>query len=318
MDAKKPETAFDFNAAVGGVFQTEGGKEFALRLWFWMAAGLSVVLIVTLPFLLKNYGEFMEYNWLSMQSNLGNRDAPDDSQILASLVKMIPAYCALMLGVWGVVAAGETAFYRKFFHGSEMARQPLRFGRAELRTMLVQLGVWGSVFGAYVLSILAVIIIIAIFSMISHPLAALMTVMSVIAVLGLLLMISIRLAPAAALTVSQNKIYVWAARKITKFRFWNLFLAYLVTYLGGYILYYIIYALSITAIVGDADIIKAMMGFGEENPRAMFEAIAERFKNPLFMLLGILAMVLNAATMAAWLLGVAGVNAYAVRWYNQG
>ena len=41
IEPRKRIAAFDFNAAAGGSFMTPGGKDFALRLWFWMSAFLS-------------------------------------------------------------------------------------------------------------------------------------------------------------------------------------------------------------------------------------------------------------------------------------
>jgi uncharacterized membrane protein YiaA len=35
------------------------------------------------------------------------------------------------------------------------------------------------------------------------------------------------------------------------------------------------------------------------------------------MILGIIAMIINASAMTAWILLVAGVNAYAVKWWNE-
>lgn len=317
MEARKPVAAFDFNAAAGGAFRTSGGKDFFMRLWFWISAGITIVFIVTLPFLLRNYGDFLEFNWRNLQSILGSGEPVDPSLMWPAFAKILPAYIIFSLGLWVVVAAGETAFYRKYFHDNEAPRQPLRFGRAELRTMLIQLGVWGSVFGAYFLGVLALAIIAAIFGAISPIIAGIFMLFGVIAVLVLLIMIPIRLAPAAALSVRNDKTHVWGANKVTKFRFWSLFIAYLVTYIGGYILYYLIYSLAIIIATGDPGFVAAISGLGEENPRILFEAAAERFKSPLYMFLGIVAMIMVAAVIAAWVLLVAGVNAYAVRWWNE-
>ena len=49
IEPRKRIAAFDFNGAAGGALMTPGGKDFALRLWFWMSAFLSIVFIVTIP-----------------------------------------------------------------------------------------------------------------------------------------------------------------------------------------------------------------------------------------------------------------------------
>jgi len=52
IEPRKPVAAFDFNGAAGGAFMTTGGKDFALRLGFWMSAFLAIVFIVTIPMFL--------------------------------------------------------------------------------------------------------------------------------------------------------------------------------------------------------------------------------------------------------------------------
>ncbi len=312
----KPNSAFDFNAAAGGVFMTSGGKAFVLRLWFWMSAALSVGFIISMPLLLRHYGAILEFNWLNVKSVFGGGPPPEPEMMLSAFGKILPGYALFMAAMWGVSAAGETAFYKKYFHGSEAPRQPLRFGRAELRTMLVQLGVWATVLGVYFFGAMAVGIVAIILGFISPILAGIAVFIGIFAILALLIAIPIRLAPAAALSVYRDKTHVFAANKVTKFRFWNLFIAYLVTYIGGYIAVYIIYFIAIIIATGDPGFLTALSGLGEENPRILFEAASERFKNPVFMFLGIIAMIIIASAMAAWMLLVAGVNAYAVRWWH--
>jgi len=312
----KPNSAFDFNVAAGGLFMTSGGKDFALRLWFWMSAFLAIVFIVSIPFFIGGYGEVLEQSWLSNRSLLSGNEPPDPEGMFVALGKILPGMLLFMLGMWVVVAAGETAFYRRYFHDAEAARQPLRFGREELRTMLCQLGVWALVFFIYCLFVIALSVIGGMLSLISPILMVIVIVVGVMAVIALFIAVPIRLAPAAALSMQRDKTHLLAANKITKHRFWNLFVAYLVTYVGGYIGYYVIYMISIGIATGDMGFLMALSGLGEDNPRILFEAAADRMKSPLGMLLGILAMIVNAAALAAWVLLVAGVNAYAVRWWH--
>ena len=68
IESRKRIAAFDFNGAAGGAFMTPGGKDFALRLWFWMSAFLSIVFIVTVPMFIGGYGEVLEQAWISNQA----------------------------------------------------------------------------------------------------------------------------------------------------------------------------------------------------------------------------------------------------------
>ena len=316
IEPRKPIAAFDFNAAAGGSFMTPGGKDFAIRLWFWMSAAMAIVFIVTIPFFIGGYGDVLEQSWISNRNLLGGGEPPDPEAMLVAFGKIIPGMLLFTLGLWAVTAAGETALYRRYFHDREASRQPLRFGREELRTMLCQLGVWALVFFIYFLAIIILSILGGVLSVISPVLMAIVIITGVFALLALFIFIPVRLAPAAALSMQRNKTHLLAASKVTKHRFWSLFVAYLVTYLGGYIAYYIIYMITIGIATGDMGFLMAISGLGEENPRILFEAAAERMKSPLGMLLGILAMIINAAALSAWILLVAGVNSYAVRWWT--
>ncbi|WP_026940688.1 hypothetical protein [Hellea balneolensis] len=317
IEPRKPVAAFDFNVAAGGAFQTLGGKDFVIRLWFWMSAGLSIVFIVTLPLFIGSYGEVLEQSWLSNRALFSGNEQPNPDAMLSAFGKIIPGMLLFTLGLWVVTAAGETALYRRYFHDQEAPRQPLRFGRQELRTMLCQLSVWLLVFLVYILGVFAITLVIVLFSALSPILAGIFGFVAIFALIAMFVFIPVRLAPAAALSMQRDKTHVLAANKVTKYRFWNLFVAYLVTYLGGYIGYYIIYMISVGIATGDMGFLMAVSGLGEDNPRVLFDAAAERMKSPLGMLLGVLAMIVNAAALAGWILLVAGVNCYAVRWWTK-
>ena len=317
IEPRKRIAAFDFNGAAGGAFMTPGGKDFALRLWFWMSAFLSIVFIVTVPMFIGGYGEVLEQAWISNQATFSGQEPQNTEAMLDSFGKILPGMLAFSFGVWAVVAAGETALYKRYFYDVESQRQPLRLGRLELRTALCQLGVWALVFFIYFLGAIAIGILAAVLGVVSPILAALVVLVGIIAILVLFIAVPIRLAPAAALSMQRDKTHIMAASKVTKNRFWNLFVAYLVTYIGGYIGYYVLYMISVGVATGDMGFLMAVSGLGEENPRLLFEAAAERMKSPLGMTLGIIAMIINASAMAAWILLVAGVNAYAVKWWSE-
>lgn len=317
IEARKRIAAFDFNAAAGGALMTPGGRDFALRLWFWMSAFLSIVFIITIPMFIGGYGEVLEQSWISNQAVFSGQEPPNSEAMLASFGKILPGMLAFTLGLWVVVAAGETALYKRYFHNAESSRQPLRFGRMELRTAICQLGVWALVFLFYTLGVFLITFLAVALAALSPILAGIVAVLGIIAIIVMFIAIPIRLAPAAALSMHQDKTHVLAANKVTKNRFWNLFVAYLVTYVGGYIAYYVLYMISVGIATGDMGFLMAISGLGEENPRVLFDAAADRMKSPLGMTLGIIAMIINASAMAAWVLLVAGVNAYAVKWWSE-
>ena len=317
IEARKRSAAFDFNAAVGGAFMTPGGKDFALRLWFWMSAFLSIVFIITIPMFIGGYGEVLEQSWISNKAVFSGQEPTNSDAMLASFSKILPGMFVFTLGLWAVVAAGETALYKRYFHNAEASRHPLRFGRMEFRTAICQLGVWALVFFFYFLGAFAIGILATVLKAISPIFAAIVVIIGVFAIIALFIALPIRLAPAAALSMQRNKLHVLAANRVTKNRFWNLFVAYLVTYIGGYIGYYVLYTTSVGIATGDMGFLWSVSGLGDENPRLLFEAAAERMTGLLGMTLGIIAMIINAAAIAAWVILVAGVNAYAVKWWSE-
>jgi len=242
-EPRKPVAAFDFNAAAGGVVQTPGGKDFALRLWFWMAAFTSIVFIVTLPLFMKHYGGMLEMNWLNMKAMLAG-ETPDSASFAELIMPALPGYLALMIGMWVVMAAGETAFYKKYFFNEEAPRQPLKLNGAVFRTMGVQLSVYLCwFFGLMAFTFIGSIITVAL--ALIPILGVIFVIFFMVALIALMIAIPIKLAPSAALTVANDKFHVTSTRHITKFRFWNLFLAYLVTWVGGYLLYTLIMTLAV-------------------------------------------------------------------------
>jgi len=317
IEPRKPIAAFDFNAAAGGAFMTPGGKDFVVRLWFWMAAFLSIVFIVTLPMFLGGYGEVLEQSWLSNRAVFSGGEQPDPTAMFSAFGQILPGMLAFTLGMWVVVAAGETALYKRYFLNEEAPRQPLRFGPRELRTMLCQLGVWALIYFILFLGTIVVSLIAGVLAATIPILLVIVVIAAIFGFIALFIGLPIRLAPAAALSMKRDKTHVLAANKITKHRFWNLFVAYLVTYVGGYIAYYVIYMISVGMATGDMGFLMAVSGLGEDNPRVLFDAAAERMKSPLGMFLGILAMITNATALAGWVLLVAGVNCYAVRWWSE-
>ena len=313
---RKPRIPFDFGQAVTQPFRTSGGKDFVIRLLIWITLGLTLVYVVSWPLLVSHYGALLEFNWQNMQATLGGGVPPDPASILPLMVKTIPGYLIMMFGMWIVLAAGEAAIHRKALLDTGNSRRPLKFGKTELRIMLIQLCVWVLWFLVYTLGIMAVALIGGLLSAAIPALGIIVALVAGIALLAFLAYLPVRLAPAAALSVNQGRIHVLAARSVTKYRFWNLFLAYLVTVIFGYIAIYSVGAICVALATGNADIIMALSGMGTENPTIAFEAAAERFKNPVFLIIGIIALMIYLAIFNVWYLCVAGVGTYAVKWWR--
>ena len=316
LDARRPIEAFDFNAAVGAIFKTSDGKDYALRLWVWHSLSIFIVLIISLPFLVPYLGEYLEVAWeINQQTLSGDSSSVDINAFTSILLKMIPGYALLLIGLLIVASLGEAAFYRKYLLGAEPAKIPVRLDRHTFRNMLIQLGFYSLFILVYVGGALLVGLLMGV-GLIIHPaIGAMLAIIGFIFLIIALIAYPIKFAPASALSHFDDKAHVLAARHITKFRFWPLFGAYLVTYVGGYIAYYIIYIMIAILVTGDPNFMIAMSGLSSESPRIAFEAAAARLSNPLVMILTVLGIALMSAAWSAWMLWIAGVSAYAVKWW---
>ncbi len=318
IEPRKPTTPFDFGQAAGAWFNTSGGKDYALRLWVWHSAATLIVLMICFPLFLPHYGELVEASWLINQQTLSGGE-PSEAESLALFsvfAKMALPTLLFFVGFMITTSMGESALYRKYLLGAEPARIPIRLDKHTGRNMLAQIGFYLLYILVYFLGILAVAIIGGFFGLVFPPLGAIVAILGFLFLLLLMIAYPIRFAPAAALTALDEKTHVLATKNVTKHRFWSLFGVYLVVYIGGYIGYYIVSLIAMLLVSGNPDFLTAASGFGGENPRPIIEATFARFSNPLFMILGIAGMTMMAAALSAWILWIAGVSAYAVRWWH--
>jgi len=195
---------------------------------------------------------------------------------------------------------------------SEGSRRPIRFGRDELRVMLAQLGVWGLFFTVYIGSLVLIFAVAVI-----PVLGAIVAFFGIFAMIALFIYVPVKFAPAAALSVVNERAHLLAAQHVTKHRFWPLFGAYIVVFIGGYVLITIVMTLVLMLVTGDSNFMITMYGLGSEDPATAMAAAGERLKNPLFMLIGVLGIILYSAAYAFWLLTIGGVASYAVKWWRE-
>ncbi len=315
IEPREPMVAFDFGQAVGAWFNTPGGRDYALRLWFWHSLSIFIMMIIVMPILLPTMGEYLEAAWIMNRETFSGGQG-DPGPMLAAMAKSIPGFLLFMVGMMVTSSMGEAAFYRKYLLGAEPARIPIRLDVHTFRNMLVQLGFYALYAFVYIIGVIAISIVGGLLAAIFAPLGVIVIVLGIIAILIALIAYPVIFAPSAALSALRGKTHILATRKVIKHRFWPLFGAFLVTYVGGYIAYYIVYTIVVIMVTGDPNFMMAMSGLGTENPRALFEATAARFSSPLMMVAGVLGMLAVSIAWSAWMLWIAGVSAYAVRWWQ--
>jgi len=306
-------TAFDFGKAVGVMFTTPDGKGFAWRLLFWTTAAMSIVMLISLPFILPHYLPLLEYNAQNMQAILSgqNPPAPDPDIILNAFGKILIPAIIMTMFFWAALAAGEAALHRKVLLGKEYPKRPIRFGKDELRVMLAQLGVWGLFFLVYFGFVLVMMV-----GAVIPVLGVILIIIAILAVFPLMIYVPVKFAPAAALSIFKDRPHLLAARHVTKHRFWALFGAYCVVFIGGYFLIYAVMLAVLILVTGDPDFMFSIYGMGDSSPSDVFAAAGERLKNPLFMLVAILGVIAYSLAYTFWFLSIAGIGSYAVKWWH--
>lgn len=317
MNARKPVTPFNFTEALLQSFRTEGGADFGKRLFLSYAAIIVVIFLVAMPVLMPLYFDLLDASWVVNQATFSGEtaDPAAASQMFSAISKVLPAYLLLLLICWLASASAETALHRQNLLGVSKPGWPLSFGRDELRTMVVQFLVfviWASV---YSIGIILLVIIGLAASAISSGLAAIVIVFGIIFYVCIMVLIPIRLAPAAALTVYNDKLTLGSAFHVTKHRFWNLFMTYLVCVIGAYIALNVVIFVVVMAVVGDSSAMMAISGLGSELPSSVFEAVGARLKNPLVMLIIVLGGIAYSAISVLITLTLAGIGSYAAKWY---
>ena len=305
---------FKFDVAVTQAFQTSGGRQFGWRLVFWTSAIISVFSLIIWPMILPYYGDLLAINQANMQAILNKESgAIDNSALNALLLKMAPAYCLLMAGYWLAWVMAEAALHRKVLRGTETPKRPFNLGRDELLVFLSQLAVFGIIFLIYFLAVFFFALLASL-----GAIGVLLGTFVLITTPFLLISASVRLAPTSALSILNKKISVSNARAMTKGKFWTLFPAYLVPFLGGYILIYIIMIIGVGLVTGDANFFMTMSGLGDDNPRDVLAAAGDRLNNPLVMLMAVLSLIAYSVSYAIWMIAMIGVSTHAANvWGRQ-
>lgn len=315
MTGQSKTTPYDFIQSITQPYQSRDG--FVWRVVILMAALFSVVMIITFPMIYTEYGQILDINKQNMQDILSGRQADYSSEILAIYASVWRPYTVMTVFSLLIPIVAETALHRKNLLGVEKQTLPLRFAWPEIRTFIAMLGVWLLAFIGYFLGVLALGFVAAIFAIISKGLAAVIFVLGIVFVLGFWLWLSIRLAPASALSLHQDKLHVLKAKDITKGRFWPMLGSYAFIFFFGYIILITVISLLMMLLFGDAQILSSVNGFGEDVPSEQLKAMAEQLQSPFKKIIGVVALVVYFTVVSIWFLMFSGVGTYAVKLWNE-
>ena len=318
MAKQKPVFAQQFNTteAMSVPFNMPGGRNFLLRLIGW---GAALFLLVYAVFGRSIFGNYKEFLIASMELDQTNPDPEAAIALMEQLGDMLWPALLLSLFAWVIMAAIETAMHKNVFRGTDHGVFPLRFGKDEMRVMIAQFVLALSMMGVYILVVIAVVIM----ATLTAALGAITPVLAVIGGLatfagtiflfGLLIYFCLSVAPAAAMSVRDEKQYLYEGRKITKGRGWPLFGTYLVVAVVGYIGIYIIMLLGAYLAFGDMQAIAALSGLDVENPRELFDRMGEMLNTPKVKITLVIFTIAYFVALMVWYLCFWGVANYAAQ-----
>ena len=305
---------FDVGEAIGTPWSLPGGRNFLARIILW---GTGIILVVYALFGKKFISSYADF--IIMASELeraGNQADPTAAmEMMSGAWALMGSVFLIALLAWVVMITIETAMHKNLFYGTDHGVFPLRFGKDELRVLLAQLVIFiiGTVVylaGLFLLSLLVVGIVASAQS--SGGLAAVMGIavfFGFIAYLAFLIIMMIRWAPAASMSVRDNKQRLFEGRGITKGRSWPLFGTYLVTFLIGYIGIYAIMIIGGVIAFGNMDFLSLFMSTSDD-PAAIMAEMGEAIKTPRVMVPLVIFTILYALATVLWYVHVWGIGAY--------
>ena len=313
MSYVPPNQPFDFGEAMIQPFRTSGGADFAKRLWFWVTIPIALALIIAVPMIAPHFGGTLVWQAEYMEAMASGAEPGAEmfSEMWAAFKPVMPGYGVMLLGMWIAAIMGEAALHRKVLLGTEFAGRPVRFGADEFRVLGAQLSVWTLIYIMMVLGLTLAIMFSALIGAVLGAVGAALAAFSMLPVFYFAIHYSVRLIPASALSVKEGSLRVLSARHISKGRFWPLFGAFLLVYIGGTIISTVITQLGYLIVFGGNPAAEAILP--DADIPVIMEDAARRIKNPLVILGGVLCVVAYAALISIWFLCLSGIGTYAVR-----
>lgn len=307
---------FDVGAAMSVPLNMPGGRNFFLRLLAW---GLALILLTYAVLGRSFIGAYKEILISSIELDETNPDPEAVMAMMGHLGAIITPMLLMTLVLWIVFVMIETAMHKNVFRGTDNGMLPLRFGKDEARVMLAQFVLALCMVGVYFLVIIGIVLIftlVAVSSQISSVLAIVLGIAAIfgtVYLFGLLIHVCLRWAPAAAMSVRDDKQYIFEGWRITKGRGWPLFGSYLVTGIIGYIVIYTVMTLGVMLAFGNMEFMLALSGLNVENPREVFDRMGDMLSSPRVKATLVFFTILYGVSVIVWYMCFWGIGNYAAQ-----
>ncbi len=308
MESSNPKVPFDFGHAITRPWHLPGGRNLLFRILIWGAALFLLIYAVFGRQFISAYGEFLQFAMVVEQT--------DDPEMVAEMLGKMSGFmgAAFLVGIlaWFVSIAMETAMHKNAFRGADHGKLPLRFGKDELKVLVVQLIVFVLFFAIYFGGFLVFALLLGLATAGSGAAAigGILAFLGFFLWIGGMIMVGVRLAPAASMSIRDNDIKIFEAWKLSKPYMWPMIGAYLVVIILGYIVIYAVMLFVIIAAFGNADFLTAFSGVSQEDPEALFAALGEQLQSPRVFIPLVIGTMIYVCVMMLWYLHLWGIGNY--------
>ena len=306
----KDTQKFDVTDAIMTPWTMPGGRHFLFRSVLWAAAFLLLVYFILGRGIITAYIDF--FQTIVALENAGNDDPAALSAMFGEMRALYSSLFLLSIACWVVMIMLETAMHKNIFHGIDNGVVPLRFGRDELRVMLAQFLVFLSFAGVYIGGIIVIAILAGIMGSVGGgggAIAGLLLAVGVIAWFVLLVILSMRWAPASAMSVRDEKQRVFDGWSITEGIGWPLFGAYALIVIGGYVLINVVMVIGMVTLFSGLDF-AALEAMTVDGATPDFSAITSHFDSAGTKIGLVVFLMVYTIVMLMWYVHIWGVANY--------
>lgn len=284
--------SYDFTHAMMRPWKLPGGARFVLKVLFW------VTLIDVIILLLFGRGIVSSYIELFASIEAMEADSvPDDQQfgkIWKSMSGIFLGVFLIGIPIWLTWVAAETALHKNAFRQFDGGVFPLRFGKDELRVLLIQLIIYALFLLAYAVVFLPFVLVAFLGG--SAGLGALTGLWFFVGFIAIMIggiYYGVKLSPASAMTVRDNEFTLFKVIKRTKGWGWSMLGTFVVITLVGSVVTSVISQTGVMSFIGNGSVFENI-----ESGDVFMENLKERVSQPgVFIPLIILSLIYFAAQM---------------------
>jgi len=271
-------------------------------------------------------GTFVEFMKIAIEMEDVSGDQAEIEMFMKAFGAMGKMFLPLMLigvGGWVIWAMVEAALFRRIMGTNSDGLFPWRLGRDELRVMFCRLIVGfagGAVFFLLYFVLAIVIVSAAAGGAQSGALEAIIGLIGffgILAAIGLFFFVIIRLSPASALSISEDRFALGEVWPVTKGRFWPIFGSYAVISIAGIVASQVLQLVLMFALMGG--FLSMIPEFEAMEDMPADEALTktmEIISEPSVLVGAAIGLVLYYVFQAIWYMHFAGVSGHAVNLYN--